>query len=128
MYEIGVVAQFEAAHHLSGDFGPATNLHGHTYRVEATLRGSDVRPDGSLANIGHLQSVVSDAVAGLHYKNLGELDAFAGRNSTGEAVARHLWDLIAPAFTGNGLQSLGVRVWESPQSFAAYEASLVAGQ
>ncbi|HZF58812.1 MAG TPA: 6-carboxytetrahydropterin synthase, partial [Rubrobacter sp.] len=39
MYEIYVAASFEAAHRLVGDFGPATRLHGHTYRLEVVVRG-----------------------------------------------------------------------------------------
>jgi 6-pyruvoyltetrahydropterin/6-carboxytetrahydropterin synthase len=38
MFEIGVSAQFEAAHRLVGDFGPATRMHGHTCRLEALVR------------------------------------------------------------------------------------------
>ena len=38
MYEVGVVAHFEAAHRLVGDFGPAQRMHGHTYRVESYRR------------------------------------------------------------------------------------------
>ena len=39
MYEVYVAARFEAAHRLVGDFGPATRMHGHTYRMEVIVRG-----------------------------------------------------------------------------------------
>ena len=51
MFEVGVVAQFEAAHRLHGDFGPATRTHGHTYRVEIGARGPSLRGDGTLFDI-----------------------------------------------------------------------------
>jgi len=46
-YEVGVAAQFEAAHQLGGDFGPAARLHGHTYRLEVSLRCAELQPDGT---------------------------------------------------------------------------------
>jgi 6-pyruvoyltetrahydropterin/6-carboxytetrahydropterin synthase len=124
MYEIGVVAQFEAAHRLRGDFGPATRAHGHTYRVEVTVRGPALREDGTLCDLGILQQAVDAAVRALHYRDLDELDAFAGRNTTAEAVARHIHDQVAPTLTRESLSQLAVRVWESPQAFAGYEGDL----
>ncbi len=124
MYEIGVVAQFEAAHRLVGDFGPATRLHGHTYRLEAAVRGEQLQDDGTLFDIGRLRSVVDELSAGLHYRNLDELADFAGVNTTAENVASYCWERIAAELRGVGLASLLVRVWESPQVYAARDDTL----
>lgn len=125
MYEIGVVAAFEAAHQLKGNFGPATRRHGHTYRVEVVARGESLRPDGTLADLGALQDAVNQTVAVLHYRDLDELSAFAGRNSTAEVVARFIFDEVArlagPTLRGQGVSALAVRVWESSQVWAGYE-------
>ena len=48
MYEVYVATQFEAAHRLVGDFGPATRMHGHTYRLEVLVRGERLSEDGTL--------------------------------------------------------------------------------
>lgn len=124
MFEVGVVAQFEAAHRLRGNFGPATRAHGHTYRVEATVRGSALRDDGTLFDITVLQDAVQDVVAALHYRDLDEIAALEGRNTTAEVMALYLSEQIAPRLHGQGLGSLTVRLWESPQAYASYEANL----
>jgi 6-pyruvoyltetrahydropterin/6-carboxytetrahydropterin synthase len=124
MFEVGVVAQFEAAHRLRGEFGPATRRHGHTYRVEIAVRGPALRADGTLCDIGRLQQAVQDVVSSLHYRDLDELAAFEGRNSTAEVVAQHLYEQIAPRFTDQGLSTLVARVWESPQAYASFEGAL----
>src|SRR5436190_20333245 len=124
MYEIGVSAQFEAAHALTGDFGPATRLHGHTYRLEVIVRGERLDSDGVLYDIGKLRTAV-DALAGsLNYCNLNEVPGLAGMNTTAEAVAQYCWRTLAPQLRGQALTSLLVRVWESPQVYAALDDSL----
>ena len=126
MYEIGVIGQFEAAHRLVGDFGPATRLHGHTYKLEVIVRGERLHGNGTLYDIGQLQTIV-DAVAGdLHYRNLDEVPGLAGTNTTAEAVAHYCWERVAAQRRGHGLSSLLVRVWESPQVYAARDERLEA--
>lgn len=124
MYEIGTVAQFEAAHRLVGDFGPATRTHGHTYRLEISLRGERLDGDNVLFDVGRLDGLVKNLVDRLHYRDLDEVDGLAGRNTTAEAVARFCWDALAPGLRGKGLAALSVRVWESPRVFGGYEAPL----
>src|SRR5215207_1316487 len=127
MYEVGVVAQFEAAHRLRGDFGPATRTHGHTYRVEVTARGEALRDDGTLCDLGLLQGATDETLRALHYRDLDELEDFGGRNTTAEAVARHVFERVAPRLAGEGVARLAVRVWESPQAFAGYEGDVPGG-
>ena len=119
MYEIGVTAQFEAAHRLVGDFGPATRSHGHTYRLEVTVRGERLSQDGVLFDIGRLRELVDALATSMHYRDLGDVPGLSGTNTTAEVVARHCWEVLAPGLRGNGLSSLLVRVWESPQVCAA---------
>lgn len=119
MYEIGVATQFEAAHRLVGDFGPATRLHGHTYRLDVVVRGRRLRDDGALYDIGRLRELVDTLAATLHYHDLGDVPGLAGVNTTAEAVARYCWETLAASLRGADLASLLVRVWESPQVYAA---------
>lgn len=124
MFEVGIVAHFEAAHRLLGDFGPASGLHGHTYRVEVAVRGERVQDDGTLCDITLVQRAVDRVLTMLHYRNLTELELFEGRNTTAEVVAQTLFEKIAPDLKGKGLSSLCVRVWESPHAYAAYEGTM----
>ena len=124
MYEVGVVRQFEAAHSLKGDFGPAMRPHGHTYRVEVAVRGEKLKDDGTLCDIGWLQHLAQDAVDPLHFQNLDGLHDFKNRNSTAEAVAEHIWSSLSSSVGQQGLSSLRVTVWESPDAFARFEREI----
>jgi 6-pyruvoyltetrahydropterin/6-carboxytetrahydropterin synthase len=124
MYEVYVASGFEAAHRLRGDFGPASRTHGHTYRLEAVVRGADLAEDGTLLDIGELRETVDGVAASLDYRDLDEVPGLAGKNTTAEVVAGFCWDGISPSLRGRGLDSLTVRVWESPQVYAAREGAL----
>ncbi|MBM4412040.1 MAG: 6-carboxytetrahydropterin synthase [Chloroflexi bacterium] len=119
MFEVGVVAQFEAAHRLVGDFGPAQRMHGHTYRVEAIVYGTTLKSDGTLFDITVLQDAVGAVVKQLHYQNLDEIAGLNTRNTTAEVVADYIWHQVAPALRNVGLIDLRVAVWESPSAWAA---------
>ena len=130
MFEVGVRGSFAATHRLRGDFGPATQPHGHAYQVEATARGPALSDDGTLLDVGLLRRLLDQAVAPLHGRDLDTLEAFQGQNTTAEVVARHLFTALRAGLLGAGsavagrVSSLRVAVWESPEVFASYEGPL----
>ena len=124
MYEVYVASRFEAAHRLVGDFGPAARTHGHTYRLEVIVRGARLSDDGTLCDIGELRDAVDDLASSLHYRDLNEVPGLEDVNTTAEAVANYCWERLAPTLRDGGLDSLSVRVWESPEVYAARDDSL----
>ena len=124
MFEIGITDEFEAAHSLSGDFGPATRLHGHTYKIEVRLEALDVDATGTFYDIGRLRSELRSVLDPLHYRNLNDIPEFARTNTTAEIVARYICQGMAESVKAAGVETLKVTVWESSSSFASYRESL----
>ncbi|HKG23419.1 MAG TPA: 6-carboxytetrahydropterin synthase [Blastocatellia bacterium] len=120
MYEIGVIDEFEAAHALTGDFGPAARLHGHTYRVEVRVAARAADATGAIYDIGKLRAGLRAVLEELHYRNLNDVAELAGVNTTAEMVARHIFERIEPPLRSASLAGLKVTVWESPSVFASY--------
>ena len=123
-FEVGVVGSFRARHHLVGDFGPASQPHEHEYRVEASVRGPNLQPDGTLFDITLLQDALAAGVGDLDGRNLNDLLGLGEPNPTAEVVARYLFRRVAPALAHTGLRTLSVRVWESEAAYAAYAGEL----
>jgi 6-pyruvoyltetrahydropterin/6-carboxytetrahydropterin synthase len=123
-FEVGVVAEFSATHHLVGDFGPAQEMHGHDYRVDVRVGGASLRQDGTLFDITVLQNALAVAAAALSGRDLNGLPAFANRNPTAEVVAQYFSDSIRPALAGFGLATLVVEIWESSVAYASYSADI----
>jgi 6-pyruvoyltetrahydropterin/6-carboxytetrahydropterin synthase len=74
IFEITKAAGFDAAHNLPD--GPAgghyTRVHGHSFRVEATVRGEAVPPVGWVADLGELDRVLKAAAGELDHGMLND--------------------------------------------------------
>ena len=120
MFEIGILDEFEAAHALKGDFGPATRLHGHTYRVEVKAEARAVDATGTFYDIGRLRSDLRAVLDEMHYRNLDELPGLAAANTTAEMLAQYVFNRMAVPLRGSRISGLKVTVWESSSVFASY--------
>ena len=75
VFEITKAAAFDAAHRLPAG-GPEgsryTRLHGHSFRVEATVRGRASPPVGWVADLGALDAALREIAAGLDHSLLND--------------------------------------------------------
>ena len=125
MFSVTVRDHMMIAHSLHGEvFGPAQRLHGATYVVDATFRRAALDPDGIVIDIGRATEELRAVLSELSYRNLDEEDAFAGVNTTTEALAQVIADRLADRVRGLGLDSLAVTLRESHVAWASYERSL----
>lgn len=116
------------AHSFTGEeFGPAQRLHGATYVVDAGFGGEDLDDSGVLVDIGRAATELRAVLADLDYRNLDELPAFAGRNSSTEAVARLVGDALAErvraGVLGERVAGVVVTLRESDVAWVTYEAT-----
>lgn len=96
MFSMCVRDHVMIAHSLDGEvFGPAQRLHGATYVVDATFYRASLDEHGIVADIGLAAQALEDVLSALNFRNLDELDAFAGRNSTTEVIAAWVFDELA---------------------------------
>jgi 6-pyruvoyltetrahydropterin/6-carboxytetrahydropterin synthase len=133
MYSIAVSGHVMIAHSFVGEiFGPAQQLHGATYEVEMELRRAELDGNGLVCDIGLAKSLLDEALGEFAYRNLDEISAFRGRNTTSEFLAGELFRRLKPRIaagalgpgTAGNLTSLRVGLRESPIAWAACEGPL----
>jgi 6-pyruvoyl-tetrahydropterin synthase len=120
------------AHSFQGEvFGPAQNLHGATYVVDAEFRRENLDPNGIVVDIGRAGEALKAILADLNFRNLDDEADFTDQNTTTEflagAIFRRLETRIAEGSLGpgsDGLVSMKVTLHESHAAWAAYEAPL----
>ncbi len=132
MFSVTVRDHMMIAHSFRGDvFGPAQRLHGATYVVDATFRRSALDADGIVVDIGRAAEELHSVLAELTYRNLDDEAAFAGMNTSTEALARVVADRLAERVRAGALgdaarelDGLVVTLHESHIAWASYELSL----
>ena len=132
MFSVTVRDHMMVAHSLRGDvFGPAQRLHGATYVVDASFRRRNLGAEGIVVDIGRATEELRAVLADLNYRNLDDEPAFAGLNTSTEALAQVIADRLAErvqrgAFgdAARELESLSVTLHESHVAWATYERPL----
>ena len=132
MFAVEVSDQIMIAHSFRGAvFGPAQRLHGATFVVRAAFLAEVLDQNGIVIDIGRAHEALHEVLAPLAYRNLDEIPAFNGINTTTEFVTKHVFDHLAEAARagklgrdGRELKAIRVTVLESPSASAWYEAPL----
>jgi len=118
------------AHSFTGEvFGPAQQLHGATYVVEAEFQRQDLDADGLIVDIGLAHVALKAVLDQINFKNLDDVPMFAGHNTTTEYLARWVWSELAQRVSDGelgapGLSGIGMTLRESDVAWASYEAPL----
>ena len=132
MFCLTVRDHIMVAHSFSGEvFGPAQRLHGATFVVDLELRRPDLDKDGIVADIGLLSALLRSVLEPLNYRNLDEVPAFKGVNTTTEFLCGEIFRRLrghildgALGQGGLGLDSLKITLSESHVAWASFEGPL----
>src|SRR3954467_11538801 len=98
MYSVTVRDHLMVAHSFKGNvFGPAQRLHGATFVVDVEFRRANLDDDGIVVDIGRATDTLRVVLAELNYRNLDDVPAFKGHNTTTEFLAKTIFDMIVAA-------------------------------
>ncbi len=102
---------FDAAHRLEWNPGKCKQLHGHTYRLQVTVKGK-INKKGIVMDFAELKSVVKNEI-------IDELDhAYLNtkiHNPTAENMAIWIWKKLETQ-----IPVYEIKLWETPTSFVTY--------
>lgn len=132
------VFDFEASHHLPGHRGKCLRPHGHSYKLEVSLRGPLIvapgeSSDGMVMDFDDLKTLVhqtiidriSDAVqyetgarapaeGGMDHNNL---NAITSVRTTAENLVHWIWDALVAGGLPDALL-FRIRLWETAKGYA----------
>ena len=132
MYSVMVRDHMMIAHSFKGEvFGPAQRLHGATYVVDVEMSRAELDPDGIVVDIGRASDTLKRVLAEVNFRNLDEVPAFAGRNTTTEFLARTVFDGVVAAIGrgelgpgAEGVERIKVTLHESHVAAASFEGAV----
>ena len=110
------------AHSLPGTFfGPAAQLHGATYVIDASFRSETLDEHNVVIDIGMATRVLEEVAASLGYRNLDDDPRFGGALTTTEFLAHWIHGQVASQVGGTFRGTLQITLHESHVASAAYE-------
>lgn len=132
MFKVTIRDHIMIAHSFAGEvFGPAQQMHGATFIVDASFARADLDENGIVVDIGLASDRLHAVLADLNYKNLDEEPTLAGQNTTTEVLARVIADRLADSAKagslgagGRDLAEIEVTLHESHIAWASYSRPL----
>jgi 6-pyruvoyl-tetrahydropterin synthase len=132
MFSVRVREHMMVAHSLKGEiFGPAQQLHGATYVVDMELSRPRLSTGGIVVDIDRALNLLKRVLAEFNYKNLDDVPALAGVNTTTEVMAHTLFERLRLAIAAGelgpgseGLSRLKLTLHESHIAAASFEGAL----
>lgn len=135
MFELTAIESFSAAHSLRSYQGPCEKLHGHNFKVEATISCKKLNKLSIGMDFKEIKEILRDILKKLDHTFLNELPYFKNINPTSEEIAHFIYMEMKDKIDDNRQSRLlatargscqdnckmkCVAVWESDNSKATY--------
>ena len=131
MYSITVRNNILIAHSLPGDvFGPAQNMHGATYIVDAEFFSENVNKYNIIMDLGVVTNILVKVLKFYSYKNLDEVNEFKGIITSTEFLAKDIYERICARLKKDfnedyqSLYKLKITLTESNVAWASFEKEI----
>ena len=131
MYSITVRNNILIAHSLPGDvFGPAQNMHGATYIVDAEFFSENVNKYNIIMDLGVVTNILAEVLKFYSYKNLDEVDEFKDIITSTEFLAKNICEKILNKLQSDYpndykiLKKIKISLQESNVAWATYEQQI----
>lgn len=126
-WELKFGMHFDAAHRLLDElYKTGTRMHGHTYSVNVTLRGTSLLEHGMLVNHYTARDAIQRVVGSLHDTCLNDHPELSDVNTTPEVIAQFLWRGLREELDDPRIESMAVEVGELPAVFVTFDAPFAA--
>jgi 6-pyruvoyltetrahydropterin/6-carboxytetrahydropterin synthase len=120
MFEVTIEETFAAGHALRNYKGRCENVHGHNYRCQVTLQGSQLDATGLLVDFVELKRAVHAVLDRMDHQWLNDFPPFDQLNPSAENMARYIFDEVSSQLGQQSARISAVRLWETDTASATY--------
>ncbi|WP_022853003.1 6-carboxytetrahydropterin synthase QueD [Thermodesulfatator atlanticus] len=122
MFELTVKDEFAAAHYLRNYPGACERPHGHNWKVEIAVCGTELNEIHVLIDFKDLKRFLKEVLEELDHRDLNEHPAFQDKNPSSENIARFIFENLKEKLAPYPVKLVRVSVWETERSCASYLA------
>jgi 6-pyruvoyltetrahydropterin/6-carboxytetrahydropterin synthase len=122
MYEVTIIKSFSAAHVLKDIGGKCEELHGHNFKVEATVAASDLSSTGLLIDFRVFKKWLDEILEDVDHKHLNIIPLFIGINPSAENIAKYICEKmeLKVKTAKASVNVVRVKIWESENAAVTY--------
>ncbi len=120
MFDIFIKTHFAGAHHLREYPGNCEKPHGHNWKVQVTVRATELDELGMGIDFKILKQQVNEVVDQLDHRDLNEHPAFLNQNPSSEHIAVFLFDQLKPILSHDRYSLYSIMIRETDNSGLTY--------
>ena len=121
MYRVSVELGFDAAHYLRGYRGKCEALHGHSFRVMATVEAASLDEIGLAYDFTRLKQYLREILGRFDHTCLNDSPPFDRINPSSENIAAIIHQELSGRLTEEPVKLAAIEVWESPTTHITYQ-------
>jgi 6-pyruvoyltetrahydropterin/6-carboxytetrahydropterin synthase len=120
MYEVTIIKSFSAAHVLAEIGGKCEELHGHNFKVEATVAASDLNSTGLSIDFRIFKKWLDEILEDIDHRHLNIIPSFADINPSAENIAKYICEELRKRAQAVKVNVVRVKIWESENAAVTY--------
>ena len=120
MFDIFIKTYFAGAHHLRDYPGDCEKPHGHNWKVDVTVRATELDQCGMGIDFKVLKKHVKEVIDKLDHNDLNTLPAFQEKNPSSEHIAEFVFDEVRALLSSDRYSLHSVRVMETDTQGLTY--------
>ncbi|VAX11558.1 6-carboxytetrahydropterin synthase @ Queuosine biosynthesis QueD, PTPS-I [hydrothermal vent metagenome] len=119
-YQMKILTDFAAAHHLRGYEGPCSRVHGHNWKVEVQVSASKLDEIGMGLDFKLIKQATNKLIDRLDHQDLNALPPFDQLNPTAENIAAYLYSELSATLNTDVIRVASVTLWETDRACVIY--------
>ena len=120
MFHIFIKSHFSAGHHLRDYPGNCERPHGHNWKVEVTVKASELDELGMGIDFRTVKTAVKEIMDTLDHRDLNEHPDFQSTNPSSENIAAYIYRNLQKDLTADRYGVYSVTVCETENSGVTY--------
>jgi 6-pyruvoyl-tetrahydropterin synthase len=123
-FEVGASMPLRALHRLPWGTEAERQPHAHDYRIEVVIERERLDERGVVCDLDVLRGGLDQVLGRLEGRDLDAILPADADGVTVEILAQWLHGSLAEVVQQAGGETLAIRVWEAPDAFGGYRASV----
>lgn len=120
MFELTVSSHFSGAHRLRHLHGKCEELHGHNWKVEASVTSTRLSREGIVIDFKILKEKLEKVLKTLDHHYLNDLPYFSKKEPSSENIVKYIYEQLKRELKKYSTPLSKVTVWESETTSATY--------